>query len=264
MRSTSDRSPHRAVQPPSTASVCPVINEADGDARNATAAATFAVVPIRWIAAILSITSARNFASLSASAVPSVSTNVGATALTRIPCTPHSTARARDLYYCRFRDRIGQLSGECDEPGLRRDVDDRTTSGRGEETRSMLGEEEGRPGIQGPDGIKILFAHVECCVRDSAPGVVDENIETAEQLRHLVQRGTALREIGHVHGEGDGCAAERPDLGHDAAIVSEITNPDSDIRASSREFERDLPPDPTCRAGDDGTEPGEITRATHG
>ena len=50
-------------------------------------------VPIRCSAAIRSSTSARNAGSSSAGSVPGVAMNVGATALTVIPCWPHSTAR---------------------------------------------------------------------------------------------------------------------------------------------------------------------------
>ena len=70
-----------------------MISEAAGEARNATAPATSDGVPMRCSAAMRSTVSARNAGSLSAGSVPSVSTKVGATALTRMPSPPHSTAR---------------------------------------------------------------------------------------------------------------------------------------------------------------------------
>src|SRR6185503_3829103 len=84
---------HRAVQPPSMRTVWPVISDAAGDARKTTAPATSIGSPIRCRPAIRSFVSASNAGSASAPCVPGVRMNVGATALTVIPCWPHSTAR---------------------------------------------------------------------------------------------------------------------------------------------------------------------------
>ena len=65
-------SSYRAVHPPSITSVCPVINEAAGEARNTTAPDTSTGSPIRCSAAMRSTTSARNSGSSSAGAVPGV------------------------------------------------------------------------------------------------------------------------------------------------------------------------------------------------
>src|SRR6266478_3955633 len=71
----------------------PVIRDAAGEARNTTAPATSIGSPMRCKPAICSITSARNFGSASASSVPGVVINVGATAFTVMLYLPHSIAR---------------------------------------------------------------------------------------------------------------------------------------------------------------------------
>src|SRR3984893_3154891 len=82
-----------AVQPPSMSRVCPVMSEAADEAKNTTAPATSMGSPMRCNAAMRSTTSARNAGFESASSVPGVEINVGATALTVMLCLPHSTAR---------------------------------------------------------------------------------------------------------------------------------------------------------------------------
>src|SRR2546429_230620 len=69
------------------------MSEAAGEAKNTTAPATSIGSPMRCSAAILSSTSARFCGTERYSSVPGVRMNVGATALTVIPCFPHSTAR---------------------------------------------------------------------------------------------------------------------------------------------------------------------------
>src|SRR5215472_3000905 len=75
---------YRAVQPPSIRMVSPVISDAAGEARKTTAPATSIGSPMRCRAAMRSTTSARKAASASASSVPGVKMNVGATQLTVI------------------------------------------------------------------------------------------------------------------------------------------------------------------------------------
>lgn len=87
------REVQRAVQPPSTKRVWPVIIEAASEARKTTASATSRGWPMRWSAAMRSITSALKAGRASISAVPSVSMKVGATQLTRTLFLPHSTAK---------------------------------------------------------------------------------------------------------------------------------------------------------------------------
>jgi hypothetical protein len=70
-----------------------VMREAAGEARKTTAPATSTGSPMRWRAAMRSRTSARNAGSESASSVPGVEINVGATAFTVMLCGTHSTAR---------------------------------------------------------------------------------------------------------------------------------------------------------------------------
>ena len=84
-RATVAAADYRAVHPPSMMMVCPVIIDAAGEARNTTAPDTSTGWPIRLSAAMRSITSAWNFGSDSAGAVPGVSMKVGATALTLMP-----------------------------------------------------------------------------------------------------------------------------------------------------------------------------------
>src|SRR5437773_1148111 len=66
------------------------MSEAAGEAKNTTAPATSIGSPMRCSAAILSSTSARFCGTERYSSVPGVRMNVGATALTVIPCLPHS------------------------------------------------------------------------------------------------------------------------------------------------------------------------------
>src|SRR3989442_971090 len=69
------------------------MSDAAGDARKTTAPATSIGSPIWGRAAMRSITSARNAGAASASSVPRVEMNVGATAFTVMLYLPHSTAR---------------------------------------------------------------------------------------------------------------------------------------------------------------------------
>src|ERR1035438_2609217 len=73
--------------------VWPVISDAAGEARNTTAPATSIGSPMRCSAAMRSTTSARKAGSVSASWVPGVWMNVGATVFTVMLYFPHSTAR---------------------------------------------------------------------------------------------------------------------------------------------------------------------------
>jgi len=83
----------RAVQPPSTSTVSPVIRDAAGDARNTTTPATSIGLAHAVQAAIRSTTSAWNSGSASTSAVPGVRTKVGGDRVDRDPVPAHSTAR---------------------------------------------------------------------------------------------------------------------------------------------------------------------------
>ena len=75
---------------------------------------------MRCSAAMRSVTSARNAGSARSGSVPGVRMNVGATALTVMPCRPHSTARhlvrwETAAFVMQYTDSVGRATNPACE-----------------------------------------------------------------------------------------------------------------------------------------------------
>ncbi len=110
------------------------------------------------------------------------------------------------------------------------------------------------------DGVPLLLGGVHQHPVADEPGVVDQDVETAEGVDRLLHHRRGLLEVGDVGAVGDGLAAERLDLGDDlvrdlggralaGARGAEVV--DDDLGALAGELERVRAADAPAGAGDD-------------
>ena len=177
-------------RPPSTCSTSPVMYEAPGEARKATAAATSSGVPKRRSGIRPRISSA---ATSRMARVIALSMTPGATALTRMPLDASSTARARvNPSRPGLRRRVVGLPPPWLRRRRRRDIDDDARPAPHHVARRRARHAERRLQVQLEHRRQVLVRHREQQRVAGDPGVVHEDLDAVALGRHALDERLGL------------------------------------------------------------------------
>ena len=148
--------------------------------------------------------------------------------------------------------RVVHLPRHPDQPGDRRDVDDRAALGLHHDERAGARDVEraGQIGLDNRGPVLLAHHHQQLVARE--PGVVDHRVEPAELGLGCVDHRAHGFEVGNVGLERHRLDPECGDPGFQLfGLLFALEIIEGDVGAAARGLERDCAADPSRRPGDD-------------
>jgi hypothetical protein len=251
--------PLQSFEPPSTATMSPVIQRASSETRKAMTEATSAGVPIR-LRLCIPMTTARP-SSVLVKFDMSVSITPGATALTRMPRAEGSSEILHQRVDGALRAGVSRQRADRRPRSERRQEHDGAAAA---EHRQQLLEEKIRGAdVDGEEIIEVLDRDVLEPRRVGNPRVRHDDVEpVADQAAHLRGKPVGAVRGGEVGGDSIGAPAGRANLADDRlGFIGVATVVDDDARAGGGKRERGRTAHSARPAGD---ESGLVGEAGHG